>query len=191
MNPKIPQTKYPVIDLIKKRWSARSFSDKPIGEESLATILEAASWAFSANNAQPWMYLYAHKNSSSFEKLINCLMPGNRPWAKNAAVLMVVLVNKKLDNGNENKAAKHDAGAANASLMLQAIAMDIYGHVMGGFDAQKTIEALQIDTENYEPVVFIALGYLDSAEKLEEPFKTREITPRTRKPLSEFSKLLK
>jgi nitroreductase len=115
-------------------------------------------------------------------------MPGNQPWAKNAAVMLAVLANKKLDNGAENKAAKHDVGAANTTLMLQALTMGIYGHVMGGFDTAKAIELLDIDTEMQEPVVFIALGYLDAPEKLEEPFKTRELTGRTRKSVSEISK---
>jgi nitroreductase len=188
MSIKIATTHNPVIDLIKNRWSARSFSDKDISQKELETILEAASWAFSANNAQPWHFIYAHRSDASFQKLANCLMPGNQPWAKNAAVMLAVLANKKLDNGAENKAAKHDVGAANTTLMLQALTMGIYGHVMGGFDTAKAIELLDIDTEMQEPVVFIALGYLDAPEKLEEPFKTRELTGRTRKSVSEISK---
>ena len=192
MSIKIAKTKHDVIEVIKNRWSARSFSDKTISETDLHTLFEAASWAFSANNAQPWEYIYAHReDSAGFDKLHSCLMGGNQPWTKNAAVLMAVLAHKKLENGHENKAAKHDVGSANATLMLQATSMNIYGHVMGGFDANKAIETLSINTEVYEPVVFIALGYLDDAEKLEEPFKSRELTPRTRKPLVEIVKRLK
>ena len=188
MSIKIAKTEHPVIDLIKNRWSARSFSDKPISEKEIQTILEAATWAFSANNAQPWNYTYAHKQDASFQKLVDCLMPGNQPWAKNAGVLMVVTSPKKNDNGSENKIAKHDIGAANATLMLQALSMGIYGHVMGGFDPAKAIETLKIDTEIHEPVVFIALGYLDAADKLADPFKERELTPRSRKSVKEISK---
>ncbi len=188
MSIKIAKTNNPVIDLIKDRWSARSFASKDISQKDLETILEAGSWAFSANNAQPWNFTYAFRKDASFEKLFNCLMPGNQPWVKNAAVLIAVIANKKLDNGAENKAAKHDVGAANATLMLQALTMGIYGHVMGGFDTAKAIEVLNINTEVQEPIVFIALGYLDAPEKLEEPFKTRELTARTRKSLSEISK---
>ncbi|MBP7810250.1 MAG: nitroreductase family protein [Bacteroidia bacterium] len=191
MSIKIAKTKHDVIDVIKNRWSARSFSDKAISENDLHTLFEAASWAFSANNAQPWEYIYAHReDSEAFHKLDSCLMGGNQPWTKNAAVLIAVLAHKKLDNGHENKAAKHDVGSANATLMLQATSMNIYGHVMGGFDTNKAIDILNINTEVHEPVVFIALGYLDEAEKLEEPFKTRELTPRTRKPLVEIIKRL-
>lgn len=192
MSIKIAKTKHDVIDVIKNRWSARSFSDKEISENDMHTLFEAASWAFSANNAQPWEYIYAHReDAEAFHKLHGCLMGGNQPWTKKAAVLMAVLAHKKLENGHENKAAKHDVGAANTSLMLQATSMNIYGHVMGGFDANKTIETLSINTEVYEPIVFIALGYLDTAEKLEEPFKSRELTPRTRKPLDEIVKRLR
>lgn len=191
MSIKIAKTKHNVIDVIKNRWSARSFSDKTISETDMHTLFEAASWAFSANNAQPWEFIYAHReDAEAFGKLHGCLMGGNQPWTKNAAVLMAVLAHKKLDNGHENKAAKHDVGSANATLMLQATSMNIYGHVMGGFDANKAIDVLNINTEVHEPVVFIALGYLDEAEKLEEPFKTRELTPRTRKPLVEIVKRL-
>lgn len=192
MSVKIPSTQHPVLDLIKNRWSARSFSDKPISEKDLLTILEAGSWAFSANNAQPWEFIYAHKeDTEAFHKLHSCLLGGNQPWTRNAAVLIAVFAHKKMENGHENKAARHDVGSANATLMLQATHMNIYGHVMGGFDAAKAVEVLNINTEALEPVVFIALGYLDTHEKLEEPFKTREITPRTRKPLSEIARRLK
>lgn len=192
MSAKIALTEHPVIDLIRNRWSARSFADKPISEKDLHTILEAGSWAFSANNAQPWEYIYAHReDTEAFHKLHSCLLGGNQPWTKKAAVLMAVCAHKKLENGHENRAAKHDVGSANATLMLQATHMDIYGHVMGGFDPAKTIEVLNINTEVMEPVVFIALGYLDSAEKLDEPFKTREITARTRKPVGDIAKRLK
>lgn len=191
MSIKLAKTNFPVLDIIKNRWSARSFADKAISQDALNTILEAASWAFSSSNSQPWHFTYAHKDDESFQKLVDCLLSGNKPWAKNAAVLLVVTAKKKNDNGTENKIAKFDLGAASATLMLQATSMNIYGHVMGGFDSQKAIEVLAIDNDMHEPVVFIALGYLDEAEKLEEPFKTREITPRTRKSLEEISQHFK
>ena len=103
---------------------------------------------------------------------------------------MVSLIRKQFDNGKPNPTAQHDLGAANATLMLQATSMGIYGHPMAGFDRDKAIEALNLDTDVVEPVAFIALGYLDEAEKLEEPFKTRELTPRTRKGIAEISERL-
>lgn len=184
---KTANTEYPVIDLIKDRWSARSFSEQPISEESMKTVVEAASWAPSAGNEQPWLYYYAHQGTEGFQQLWECLNGGNQPWCKNAAVLMVsVYRNTFAANGNPNGKAMHDVGMSNSFLMLQAISMRIYTHPMGGYFADKVKEVLKLD-ETQGIACMIALGYLDDAEKLEEPFKTREITPRERKPLSEIS----
>lgn len=181
------KTKHNVHELIKNRWSARSFSEKEITQEELETIFEAAGWAFSSMNYQPWRYIYAHKKDEvNFQKMVNCLNGGNKPWAKDAPVIIMALAKKNFDNGISNAAALHDLGAANTNLILQATSMNIYGHLMGGFDKEKAIEVFNIDTEEYEPFVFIALGYLDTPEKLIEPFKTREVTPRTRKPLADY-----
>jgi nitroreductase len=182
------KTVYPVHDLIKKRFSARSFDEKEITTDEINTILEASSWAFSAMNYQPWRYIYVHKSDEeNFPKFADCLNGGNSLWAKNAAVLIVCLVKKKYDDGNVNAAAYHDVGAANATLILQAASMNIFGHVMGGFSKTKATELLHIDTEEYDPFVMIALGHLDAPEKLNEPFRTREVTPRSRKALNEFT----
>jgi len=184
---KVAKTKHDVLELIKKRWSARAFSNKNIDDPILFTLFEAAGWAASANNEQPWRYIYAKReDKEAFAKIVDCLMPGNQPWAKNAAVLVLCVV--KTTFGPENKpnvAAIHDAGLANATLLLQAISHNIYGHMMGGYDRVKAKEKFNIP-DGYEPVLVLALGYLDSHETLEEPFKTREITPRTRKELDEF-----
>lgn len=182
------KTEHKVHELIKNRWSARSFSEKEISQEELETIFEAAGWTFSAMNYQPWRYIYAHKkNKINFDKMVDCLSGGNKPWAKDASVIIMALAKKNYDNGTPNITALHDLGAANATLILQATALNIYGHLMGGYDNDKALELFNIDTTEYEPVVFIALGYLDTPEKLIEPFKTREVTPRTRKDLSEFT----
>lgn len=182
------KTTYPVNELIKKRWSARSFAEKEISQDELNTIFEASSWAFSAMNYQPWKYIYVHKSDAdNFQKFVDCLAGGNQPWAKNASVLIVSLAKKNYDDGTPNKAAFHDVGASNATLILQAASMDIYGHLMGGFDKNKAVALTQIDSDEYEPVVFIALGYLDTPEKLDEPFKSREKTKRTRKNITEFA----
>jgi nitroreductase len=179
-------THYPVLDIIKNRWSPRSFSTKPISAEAIHTILEAGSWAFSAINEQPWRYIVAYQGTDLFNSLFALLFPGNQPWNKNAAALMVSISKKTFaGNDKQNGSALHDVGAANMLLTLQANSMGIYTHVMGGFDAEKTASLLQLG-EDMQPVVVIALGYPDHADKLEEPFKTREISARTRKPLSEI-----
>ena len=184
-NIKIPTTKGPVLDLIKTRWSARSFSSKSITHQDLETILEAGTWAFSAFNEQPWRYIYAHRGTPLFEELHSFLMPGNQPWCKNAAVLMVSMIETISASGQPNHLAQHDLGAANATLVLQAHGMGISSHVMAGFDKALAAVNLKLST-TLAPVAMIALGYLDDADKLEEPFLGREKTARSRKGLDEI-----
>jgi nitroreductase len=184
---KAAKTQYPVIDLIKNRWSARAFSKKSIEDNDLFTLFEAAHWAASSSNEQPWRFIYAKReDTETFDKMVNCLMAGNQPWAKNAAVLILCVVRTVSGpDSRPNAAAFHDMGLANATLILQATSMDIYGHMMGGYDKAKTKTEFNIP-EGYDTAIFMALGYLDSPDTLEEPFKTRELTARTRKDLSEI-----
>lgn len=180
------QTQNPVLEIIRDRWSARSFSNKPISAETMNTIVEAASWAFSAMNEQPWRYAVAYKGTPLFEKFHNLLMPGNRPWCANAAALVLSLgKTKHYLNGHDNPSMMHDVGAANMLFTLQANALGIYTHVLGGYDSAKALEDFKLG-DDLVPVYMIALGYLDDADKLEEPFKTRELTERTRKKTSEL-----
>lgn len=180
-------TTYPVHELIRKRWSPRSFASYPVAPETLEQVFEAASWAASAMNEQPWRYVFAHHaDQEAFQKMVDCLLPGNQPWAKNAPVLVLALAKTHYDNGNPNGAALHDLGLANANLMLEATALGLHGHFMGGFDAAKTRETFQLP-DTLQPVAFIALGYLGEAEQLEEPFLSREKAPRQRKPVSEIA----
>lgn len=186
---KIANTQYPVIELIRKRWSNRAFTEQAIATDDLNTLFEAASWSPSANNEQPWVYYFAQKsNKERFDALIACLAPANQLWAKNADVVIAAIARKTFaNNGSTNAWAKYDVGAANHALLLQAQSMDIFGHTMAGFDPAKTIETLQL-TEDQEPVTFLALGYLGDADSLEEPLKTRELAPRQRKPIHEIAK---
>jgi nitroreductase len=183
---KIANTKHDVLDLIKNRWSPRSFSDKVISQEDLQTLFEAGGWAASANNEQPWQYYYASNGNEGFVPIADSLFAGNKTWAEHADVLIVAVARKTFEaNQLENTTAIHDLGMANAHLLLQASYLGIYSHMMGGFDKPKISEVLGL-TDKQEAVAVIALGYLDEADKLEEPFRTRELTPRVRKPLSDF-----
>ena len=183
---KIAATQNPVHQVIRERWSARSFSNQPISQHELDTIFEAASWAPSSMNEQPWMYVYAEKGSPMFDAMWHTLMAGNQPWAQNAAVLIASLARKNhMNTGAANKYSWYDVGSANQNLLLQAASMGILGHVMGGFHRAKAEELMQLP-EDMELVCFIVLGHLAPADELEEPFRSRELTPRNRNPLSAF-----
>lgn len=181
-------TEYPVLDLIKQRWSARSFSPKEVTKDQVLTILEAASWAPSANNEQPWEFQFALKGTAGFDTVWNCLAAGNQPWNKHAAGFIVTIARKTLSaNGNPNGNAEHDSGIATGYLVLQASSMGIYTHPMGGVDKTKLSTELSL-TDDQKILCVISFGYLDDAEKLEEPFKGRELAARVRKPLAEIVK---
>jgi nitroreductase len=152
------------------------------------TLLEAGSWAFSAGNGQPWGVIYGHKGSDHFNKILLTLDGGNAVWAQHAAVLIAnvaKVTHEREGHLHNNPYAEHDLGAFNATLALQATAMQLSAHPMAGFDKQKISEAFELDA-GLKPMVVFAIGHVDSPEKLGEPFKTRELTPRTRKALSEI-----
>jgi nitroreductase len=178
-------TAHPVAGFIRERWSARAFADMPIPEEQMATIFEAATWASSSMNAQPWRFVYGNKGDTVFNGLFDVLMPGNQPWAKNAAVLIAVIAHLRHGTANAvNTHAMHDVGAAQILLLLQARELGIYGHQMGGFYRDKAREFLGLN-DDYEIATIIALGYLGDPEQLTEPFRSRELMSRSRKPLQE------
>jgi nitroreductase len=181
------KTRFPVIESIRKRWSARAFSKRQINQEQINTLFEAASWAASSMNEQPWLYIYASReDENTFQKMLDCLSSGNQPWAKNASLLVLSLTKNRFEKtGHVNRHALYDTGAANTNLILQATEMHIYAHQMGGFDHEKTKAEFNL-ADDVEPVVFIAFGYLDEAETLPEPFKTRELTERKRKAIEDF-----
>jgi len=184
---KIAQTKHQVIDLIKHRWSARSFTKQPISAQDINAILEAGAWSPSAGNTQPWRYVFAHNGTPGFDKLLATLAGGNQPWAKNAAVLIAAIgIKETADAQQKFFYYMHDVGMATSFMLLQASSMDINGHVMAGFSKPQMAETLGLPA-NEEPVSVIALGYLGAAEDLEEPYKSRELAPRTRKTLEEFT----
>ena len=179
-------TAYPVHDLIAQRWSPRAFADRSVDRETLGSLLEAARWAPSCFNDQPWSFLVAtREDEAGFAKLGACLMEGNA-WAKEAAVLMVTVAREAFRaNDKPNKHAWHDVGLAAQSLVLQAQALGLATHQMAGFDADAARETLGIP-EGHAPVTMIAIGYPGEADALPEELAKREAAPRERKPLEEF-----
>lgn len=181
------ETQYPIHDLIRRRWSPRAFACRPVEPEKLGSLLEAARWGASCFNQQPWFFIVAKQDEDdSFNRLLNCLVEGNRAWAQRAPVLMLSVAKLTFDEGGQpNRHALHDVGFAAGTLCLQATALGLVVHQMAGFDMGKARETFRIP-EGYEPVAAIALGYQDEAGVLSEKLQARERTPRTRKELSGF-----
>lgn len=173
---------------IKNRWSPRAFSDKKVTDEMIALLFEAARWAPSAMNEQPWQYFYSKRdNAKVFNELLEILMEGNRIWAKNAQLLIVSVVKNNYDyKSRPNRNARNDIGAANVSVAIQAAEMGLQVHQMAGFDIEKATEYLNLGSENFEPVTFFAVGFPGNPEQLPEDLKKRELQQRVRKELKEF-----
>ena len=183
---KLPETDYDLHYLLKKRWSPRSFSAKSIPEEMVLELLSAAQWSASANNEQPWLYSFALRGREQFETLWQHLLPGNQPWARSAAALVVAMARTTFSSTQKpNPWALHDVGMANAQLILQAAHRDIYGHLMAGFDAVKLRNTLALPT-GIDPVCMMAIGYLGDPQNLDQPYQSRELAPRARLPLTKI-----
>lgn len=178
---------YPIHDLLRRRWSPRAFSDRMIEPEKLRSLLEAARWAPSSFNEQPWSFIVATKeNETEYNRLLSCLTEGNIPWAQHASVLMLSVAKLHFDrNRKGNRHAFHDVGLAVENLVIQATALGLFAHQMAGFHVEKARELFNIP-EGYEPVAMMALGYLGDAVTLPEQLRERELAPRSRKPLETF-----
>lgn len=174
-------------ELIRNRWSPRAFAEKGVPPEVLRSLFEAARWAPSSNNEQPWAYLVATKDDAEeFAKMLDVLVEFNSNWAKHAPVLALSIVHLKTQReGKPNRVALHDVGSASAQLTFEANARGLQVHQMAGFDAAKARQAFAIPAD-WEPVAAIAIGYPGNPESLPDKLRERELAPRTRKPLSEF-----
>lgn len=176
---------FPLHDLIRNRWSPVAFDGRPISRDMLGSLLEAARWAPSSYNEQPWYYIVAPRDDAAeFAKLLSCLVDANAAWAKNASVLMLAVASLKFSrNGKPNRHAQHDVGLANENLVLQAEALGLAGHQMAGFDLQKSRTTYAIP-EDFEPMTAIAVGYHATGTDVDEALRRREEGPRSRKPLA-------
>ena len=175
------QFEFPVADLIEQRRSRRAYSSQPIEPEKIESLFEAARWAPSSMNEQPWAYIYATQDQPElWNTLVDALNESNRVWAKEAPLLVLSMARKThIFNGAVNVAAKYDVGAANALLSMQATQFGLNVHQMGGYDRKRVIESLNIP-ETHEPIVIMAIGYLGDAENLPANLKQREVAPRER-----------
>lgn len=184
---KFASTKYPIHDLLRLRWSPRAFSDRRVEPEKLQSLLEAARWAPSCFNEQPWGFIMVTKdNRDEYDRMLGCLIEKNIQWAQRAPVLMISVTRLHFErNGQENRHARHDVGLATENLVIQAIALGLFVHQMAGFHVEKAREVFNIP-EGYEPTTAIALGYLGDPQTLSEEHRIKELSIRTRKPLEDF-----
>lgn len=181
------ETAYAIHDLLRRRWSPRAFLDKMVETDKLQSLFEAARWAPSSDNEQPWQFVMATKNSpSEYDRLFQCLKEGNKKWAHLAPVLMLSIARLNWEeDGTPNRHAFHDTGMAVFSLVVQATALGLMVHQMAGFDVEKARTDLKIPA-GHEPVAMIAVGYPGDPAQLPDYLREREFKPRERKPIAEF-----
>lgn len=184
---KIANTNHPIHELIANRWSPYKFSDRSVSKEDLLSLFEAARWAPSSYNEQPWRFIMATKDQSQeFEKMLSCLVPANQEWAKQASALVLGVTHLVFDkNGKENKAAIHDLGAAVSHLSFEATARGISVHQMIGVEPESAKQAYSIPND-YEVLTAFAIGYSDLSENTSDELSKRDQTPRERGKISEF-----
>lgn len=179
-------TAAPILPVLADRWSPRSFDEThEISQHELLAVLEAARWAPSANNGQPWRFSVAKRGDALFGQIVEALTGFNQSWAPKASALIAVSVKKFNTDGSPHKSAHYDAGLAVALLSVQAQELGLHSHQMAGVHFDQLATSLGLD-EDLEPLIVIALGKVAPAEKLEGPAYEREVAPRTRLTLDEI-----
>ena len=182
-------TQVPTADLIAKRWSPRAFdASKAVSHEQIIALLEAARWAPSSYNDQPWRFVVCDKTSNpkAWQAAFDCLAPSNQTWVKDAPLLLLGCANTILDvNQQANRFAQYDTGAAAENLVLQASHLGLVAHQMGGFNSDLAREKFAIPAQ-YTPMSMLCVGYVGAANNLPDDLKARELAERKRKPLGEL-----
>jgi nitroreductase len=183
-NPRVPEAE--VDSMFMDRWSPRAFLSEPLTEREIKSLFEAARWAPSSFNEQPWIFIYATKPEER-KIFSSILVEKNQSWAHNAPLLMFALARRKFQKGGtENRHAKFDAGAAWMSLALQARKLGLYAHAMAGFHLKKAYDVLGVSKEDYEVIAAIAVGRRGDPSKLSQDLRQMEL-PKNRKPLSDVA----
>ncbi|WP_165251355.1 nitroreductase family protein [Paludisphaera soli] len=184
---KRPRPDRPIHDLHARRWSPYAFDDRPVAEDDLRSLFEAARWTASSYNEQPWAYIVATKaDPEAFAKMLACLVEANQAWAGAAPVLTIGCVRKTFrKDGKPNAAAEHDLGAASFALTLEAVSRGLYVHQMIGILPDKVRETFGVP-DDVAPLTALAIGHLGDPSTLPENLRTRDVTPKPRRPLAEF-----
>jgi nitroreductase len=185
---KSADTKLNLHPFVRDRWSPRAFSEQSVALADLELLLEAARWAPSCANEQPWRFIVARKeDAAAFAKIFSVLDEGNQVWTKHAPVLMLAVAKKTFgETSTPNRWGTQDVGLALGSLITQASASGIFVHPMAGFDPDKARTVFHIP-DDFEPMTAVAIGYLGDPNSLPEKLRQRELARRTRKPLSEIA----
>jgi len=182
---KTRSTTYDINPLIVNRWSPRSFTNDEITDKELLSLFEAARWAPSSSNSQPWRFIYAKRNSKNWNDLFNLLIDFNKQWCADASALVVIVSRKNFENnGKPSITHQFDTGAAWENLAIQAVSQGLVTHAMAGFDYEKARRDLAVP-DDYEVVAMVAIGKRGPKEKLSTELQAREV-PNVRKPLSEI-----
>lgn len=178
---------HPIHELIARRWSPYAFADRPVSDDDLRSLFEAARWAASSYNEQPWSYIVATKaDAAGFEQILSCLVEGNRAWAQAAPVLALGCTSLNfVRNGKPNAAAIHDLGLASATLTFEATARGLFVHQMIGILPDKAREVYRIP-DGVQPLTGLAIGYAADPSALPEAYRQRDLAPRQRKAQGEF-----
>jgi len=180
-------TDYPVLDIVRDRWSPRAFADKPVPKDVLQSVLEAARWAASCNNSQPWRFILATRDQTAeYEKLQTCINDRNRRWTVQAPVLMVSLADQNLPNGRKSLHGWYDTGMAVAQMILQATHHGLCVHQMQGILYDRVREVYAVP-DDFDVCAGIALGYRGEPDSLPEELPAREFEPRERRTIAEFT----
>jgi nitroreductase len=176
---------YPISQQFVDRWSPRAFADRAVTEEQVLTVLEAARWAPSASNLQPWRFIYGVRGEAEFDTLLSLLVPFNEGWAKHAGALVFIASVTTFDGSRQNGTHSFDAGSAFMSLSLQAHGMGLVAHGMAGIDYEKAPLVLHLP-DNLKINAAVAIGYQGDPATLPESLQGRE-TPSQRLPLAEIA----
>jgi nitroreductase len=182
---KVRRATNPINPLILNRWSSRSMTGEELGNEDIMSLFEAARWAPSSYNNQPWRFIYAKRNTEHWDRLFNLLADGNKTWAKNSALLVVVISRKNFEyNEKPARTFQFDAGSAWENLALEAYSRGIVAHGMQGFDYEKARVDLEIPTD-FEVMAMVAIGKKGPKEILPPGLQEKE-KPTDRKPLKDI-----
>ena len=185
---KIAQTHQTVMEEVTNRWSPRGFADREVEEDKLIRVFEAARWAPSSRNEQPWRFIVARKGDEHYERLFNGLDEGNKSWAWTAPVVCASIAKLKFNyKGYPNNHALHDLGLAMGGLLAQATHEGLHVHQMAGIQPEVVLEEFGINSEDYKVVTMFVIGYQDESRlsEISEKDQKSEYEVRKRRPLSE------